>query len=317
MELTRVQTLFYSFPSSKFRGTSSNSPSPFPSRISLLFRWSLPPANFVAAFSFLPISSRFRAKNFLRCSTMDDDENPNDIWQAFSMLSPDIPWDKGSTWSTLAVYILTLHIPLGYGGLFMVKQILHLNDLSPQTKALSLIVTQTLELLGVCVILKYTANGCFKLSDFFEDSKERDWIKVSALGSGFLISLALLTSLLADIVVGPKAVNNDMMKEVLESGPISLCACFLVYCFITPFLEEIVYRGFLLNSIASTTNWTQAVVISACAFSAVHFSIENSLQLFIIGCVLGCSYVWTGNLASSFTIHSLYNTIILLITLLS
>ncbi|ERM95194.1 hypothetical protein AMTR_s00009p00265370 [Amborella trichopoda] len=127
------------------------------------------------------------------------------------MLSPDIPWDKGSTWSTLAVYILTLHIPLGYGGLFMVKQILHLNDLSPQTKALSLIVTQTLELLGVCVILKYTANGCFKLSDFFEDSKERDWIKVSALGSGFLISLALLTSLLADIVVGPKVSSSSIV----------------------------------------------------------------------------------------------------------
>ncbi|RVX09359.1 hypothetical protein CK203_015235 [Vitis vinifera] len=115
----------------------------------------------------------------------------------------------------------------------------------------------------------------------------------------------------------PTAVNNPILKEILLSSNISEIACILVYCIVTPLLEETVYRGFLLTSLASTMKWQQAVIITSAIFSAAHFSGENSLQLFIIGCVLGCSYCWTGSLSSSIVIHSLYNALTLTITLLS
>lgn len=111
--------------------------------------------------------------------------------------------------------------------------------------------------------------------------------------------------------------NYSILKEILSSGPISETACILVYCFLTPLLEEIVYRGFLLTSLVSDMKWHWAVVISSAVFSAAHFSGENFLQLFVIGSVLGCSYCWTGNLTSSFVIHSLYNALILVMTYLS
>ncbi|KAF8043293.1 hypothetical protein BT93_A1586 [Corymbia citriodora subsp. variegata] len=109
-------------------------------------------------------------------------------------------------------------------------------------------------------------------------------------------------------------VNNLILKEILLSSDISRAACVLVYCIVTPLLEEIVYRGFLLTSISSTSKWQQAVLLSSAIFSAAHFSGENSLQLFIIGCILGCSYCWSGDLSTSFLIHSLYNALILIIT---
>lgn len=112
-------------------------------------------------------------------------------------------------------------------------------------------------------------------------------------------------------------INNPVLKEILVSSDISKAACVLVYCIITPLLEETVYRGFLLASISSTMKWQSAVVISSAIFSAAHFSGENFLQLFIIGCVLGCSYCWTGNLSASILIHSLYNAMTLMITFLS
>lgn len=112
-------------------------------------------------------------------------------------------------------------------------------------------------------------------------------------------------------------VNDSILKEILSSGPISGTACILVYCFLTPLLEEIVYRGFLLTSLASEMKWHQAVAISSAIFSAAHFSGENFLQLFVIGFVLGCSYCWTGNLSASFVIHSMYNALILVTTYLS
>lgn len=112
-------------------------------------------------------------------------------------------------------------------------------------------------------------------------------------------------------------VTDSIVKEILSSGLTAKFACFVVYCFITPLLEETVYRGFLLTSLASMMEWRQAVSISAFIFSAAHLSIENSLQLFYIGCILGSTYCWSGKLSSSLAVHGLYNALILLATMLS
>lgn len=112
-------------------------------------------------------------------------------------------------------------------------------------------------------------------------------------------------------------INDSVIKEILLSTNLARAACTLAYCVIIPILEELVYRGFLLRSISCTMKWGQAILLSSAIFSAIHFSGENSLQLFIIGCVLGCSYCWTGDLRSSILIHSLYNAMILAITYVS
>ena len=111
-----------------------------------------------------------------------------------------------------------------------------------------------------------------------------------------------------------QAANNPVLKEMLLNSDVSRVSCVLVYCIFTPLLEEVVYRGFLLTTISTTMEWQQAVAIGSVIFSAIHFSGENFLQLLIIGCVLGCSYCWTGNLIPSIAIHSLYNALTLVIT---
>ncbi|XP_037497945.1 uncharacterized protein LOC105646948, partial [Jatropha curcas] len=229
----------------------------------------------------------------------------------------DIPWERGSIWSIMAMYMFNLHIPLGVGGLSIVAYLLHQPALDPQTEILSLLVVQILELIGALVLLNTTAKPDHKLRNIFKSnklSKERNWLLASALGFGSLTLLVFLISFLADIYVGPKAVNNPILKEILLSSNISKAACILVYCLVTPLMEEIIYRGFLLTSLASTMNWQKAVFISSAVFSAAHFSGENFLQLFIIGCVLGFCYSWTGNLSSPIAIHSLYNAVTLIIT---
>nr|DAD20920.1 TPA_asm: hypothetical protein HUJ06_022383 [Nelumbo nucifera] len=275
------------------------------------------PPNFVFYSSIL--SDDFSAKASFRCFCTKKEDSDN-VSEGFCVLSTDIPWDSESIWSTMALYFFSLHIPLSFGGLSVISQIRHQPVLDPQTEATSLLIIQSLELLGSLMLLRYIAKSKYDPVSFFycsNLSKERNWVQASMLGFGFLILLVLHTSLLADRVLGPKAVNNPILKEILSSGFNSKTACFLTYCLITPLLEEIVYRGFLLRSLASRMNWQQAIVLSSCIFSAAHLSTENSLQLFIIGCVLGCSYCWTGNLSSSFAVHSLYNAVILMITILS
>ncbi|XP_058083366.1 uncharacterized protein LOC131231251 [Magnolia sinica] len=284
---------------------ANSHPPPFPSQILL--------SNFSSRF----IAARYSFRSFCSSKGKAADDA---VSEEFSVLSSDIPWDGGSSWSTMALYFFSLHIPLSFGGLSLVTQLLHQPILDPQMKAISLPIIQTTELLGALALLQYTTKRQYKLTSFFHGKKhsgERNWIQASALGFGFLISLVLLTSLLADRLIGTKDVNNPMLTEILSSSNAAKVACFTVYCFITPLLEEIVYRGFLLTSLTSTMEWWRAVIISACVFSAAHLSWENAPQLFIIGCVLGCTYCWTGNLASSFTIHSLYNAVILLSMILA
>ncbi|PHT76634.1 hypothetical protein T459_20156 [Capsicum annuum] len=223
----------------------------------------------------------------------------------------------GSLWSSMAFYLLSVHVPLSFGGLSVVTSILHCSVLDPQTEALSLVVLQMLELIVVLILLRSTGKPKYKLRDFFQEKhliRERNWLLASALGFGLLVLLVIVASIIADMLIGTKEVNNPILKEILSSGPISMTSCILVYCVITPLLEEIVYRGFFLTRLSSTMKWQQAVIVSSVVFSAAHFSAENFIQLFIIGLILGSSYCWSGNLRSSVVIHSLYNALTLLIT---
>ncbi|OMP07381.1 CAAX amino terminal protease [Corchorus olitorius] len=162
--------------------------------------------------NLFPSSSSFSCKlpsTFLKCNCNQNKITDNSTQvQGFSVLKSDIPWKTGSLWSTMAVYMFNLHIPLGFGGLSIVSYILHQPVLGPQT----------------------------------ED------------------------------------VNNPILKEMLLSSDISKAACVIVYCIITPLLEEMVYRGFLLASLASTMNWQQSVVLSGAIFSAAHFSGKLALM---------------------------------------
>ncbi|MBA0873393.1 hypothetical protein Goshw_001552 [Gossypium schwendimanii] len=349
------------------------------------------------------------SSTLLNCHCGTHNKDTDKSTQGFSVLTSDIPWKTESLWSTMALYMFNLHIPLGFGGLSIVSYLLHQPVLDPQTEvliypffyvlmlkivirdwslflsplflasfrirqmlgapasrdevrflmvhqmkvhsklafssvncafneALSLLVIDILELLATLFLLKSTIKPNNRLLDIFKvNPVERNWLLASALGFGVLILLVFLTSIVVDGLYGIKVsifnfiaftillyqmtfimdVNNLILKEMLVRSDISKGACITVYCIITPILEELVYRGFMLASLASTMNWKQAVVISAAIFSAAHLSGENFLQLFVIGCILGCSYCGTGNLSSSILIHSLYNAFTLIITFLS
>ncbi|KAF4347916.1 uncharacterized protein LOC115724178 isoform X1 [Cannabis sativa] len=259
----------------------------------------------------------FKFKRF--CAENDNIHQSSSQPQTFSALSLDTPWDSGTVWSTMAFYMFTLHIPLSFGWFSVVAEILQQPNLDPQTEAVSLFLAQSLEFTATLILLKYTAKPqyhCMNLFKTNELSDERNWLLSSTMGLAFLFSLVVLTSFFLDGVLEPKVASNPILKEMLVSSDISKAACALVYCIITPLLEETVYRCFLLRSLSSTMKWQHAILISSAIFSLAHLSGENFLQLFIIGCVLGWSYCWTGNLCSSFLIHSFYNAMTLVITYL-
>ncbi|XP_075668824.1 uncharacterized protein LOC142638656 isoform X2 [Castanea sativa] len=227
---------------------------------------------------------KLSSKASFQCYCTENENTHEASSQGFSALSTDIPWDSGSIWSSMAFYMFILHIPLSFGGLSVVAEILHEPHLDPQTEILSLLAVQILELIGTLFLLQWTAKPQYKFINFFKAnklSKERNWLLASVLGCGFLFLLVFITSILADRLIGPKAVNNPALKEILLSSNISKATCFFVYCITTPLLEETVYRGFLLRSISATMKWQRAIFISSVIFSAAHFSAISIICLAI------------------------------------
>ncbi|CAO2814461.1 unnamed protein product [Amaranthus hypochondriacus] len=250
------------------------------------------------------------------CKSIEEDKQT--VEKGFSLLESDPTWEIGSIWSTMGLYIFSLHIPLSFGGLSIVAYLLHQPDLPPQFKAVTILMIEILELFCALLLLQFTAKH--KPINFLQLGKmqnERNWVFAALLGFVFLILVMFFTSFLADQLDGTKGSSNQTVKEILSSGSVAQTACALVYCVIAPLLEEIVYRRFLLTSLALSMKWYQAVMISSLIFSAAHLSGQNFIQLLIVGMVLGCSYCWTGDLRSSILLHSLYNSLTLLITVLA
>ncbi|GER26317.1 CAAX amino terminal protease family protein [Striga asiatica] len=242
------------------------------------------------------------------------------LHSGFSILKRDMQGEIGSVWSFMGFYVFSIHVPLSFGGISAAANILHQLVLDPQTGIFLMLGIQTLELSIVLLFLKCPWKPQFDFEDCFQankSSKQRSWLLASVVGVGFLLFVVLITSYIADRLIGPKDVNNPFLKENLTSGWSSLTASILVYCLVTPLLEEVVYRGFLLKSLSSKMKWLPAVTISSFVFSAAHFSVDNFLQLFVVGFVLGSSFCWSGNLSAPVAIHSLYNALILLLTYVS
>ncbi|KAK1680667.1 hypothetical protein QYE76_041515 [Lolium multiflorum] len=219
--------------------------------------------------------------------------------QEYSVLSADIPWESEDIWRTFAGYLLILHIPLSFGGLDAVAKVLRCSSLDPLTT--------------------YTAKPHHQVWPFFfrKFSFRPSWIKETVLWFGLLVSMVFVTSLISDRLIGPEDAYDPILKEILSDSPTSRLVCFFLYCVIAPLSEETIYRGFLLTSLSSSMKWKNALIVSSLMFSVAHLSGQSFFQLFIIGCITGLAYCRTGTLAASFTIHCLYNAVILFTTIMS
>ncbi|KAJ1288517.1 hypothetical protein BS78_02G094700 [Paspalum vaginatum] len=241
------------------------------------------------------------------------------ICEELPVLSPAVPWEADDIWRIYAGYFFILHIPLSFAGLDVVAKVLQRSSLDSMTTVISTVILQLAELTLALALLQYTAIPGHAIQPFFcgKVFTKRSWVKETVLGFAVLMTLVSTTSILADKFVGFEDAYDPILKEILSDSPASVFLCFFLYCVIAPLSEETIYRGFLLTALSSSMKWRDAVLISSLAFTAAHLSCKSSIQLFVVGCITGLAYCRTGTLAASFTIHSLYNAVVLYMALVS
>lgn len=88
----------------------------------------------------------------------------------------------------------------------------------------------------------------------------------------------------------------------------------LLFSFIVPIAEELLFRGLLQSRFSSIMQPSSAIVLTSGIFAALHFSVEQGFtnfellsSLFILSCFLGYIYERQKNLWASIALHMTFN----------
>ncbi|NGX30763.1 MAG: hypothetical protein K940chlam8_00112 [Chlamydiae bacterium] len=105
------------------------------------------------------------------------------------------------------------------------------------------------------------------------------------------------------------------LKNLMDF-PLLFILTSLSFAIIIPFLEELIFRGFLLNYLKKFVNRHLAILFSAAIFALFHFSTKQSydnieliVSLFVLGWFLGFLYEKKRSIFAPFGLHVAFNAI--------
>lgn len=151
-----------------------------------------------------------------------------------------------------------------------------------------------------------------KLQDFYIATLS--WILAYPLvvAIGQLIAI-MMTLLYKNIDVEQMAVKQ--IKIAAESKSLLIALLFCVV-FIVPFIEELLFRGYLQNWIKTKMETWKAVGLTSFIFACFHFApsqglgnIELIISLFVLSCFLGYLYERQKSLWAPVCLHAIFNSL--------
>jgi hypothetical protein len=92
---------------------------------------------------------------------------------------------------------------------------------------------------------------------------------------------------------------------------------FLSVAVIAPLTEEIFFRGFLYAGLRTRVGMPKAMLISTLFFTALHFSVDAFIPIFVLGLFLAWVYEKTGSLYPGILLHAANNGIALIVLALA
>ena len=133
---------------------------------------------------------------------------------------------------------------------------------------------------------------------------------------GVLATSLIFTSIYSEIVQfleADKLSPPEVESDILFNG-VAVILTFQALAFITPFSEELFFRGFVFRGLIPKVGPYGAMMISAAIFSGFHLSLGALIPIFITGFLLAWLYWRTGSLWASVGAHAGQNALALVAT---
>ncbi|MGE5265317.1 MAG: lysostaphin resistance A-like protein [Acidobacteriota bacterium] len=135
-----------------------------------------------------------------------------------------------------------------------------------------------------------------------------------ALSTGLLLLsyfIRLIYGLIA-FALGLRLQQQDVLGRLDTTG-IGFLLTLLVAAVIAPIAEEIFFRGFMYGGLRGRIGVIGATVVSTLFFTALHFSLELFIPIFVLGIFLVWLYEHTGSLYPGIFLHAANNGLSLIL----
>lgn len=132
------------------------------------------------------------------------------------------------------------------------------------------------------------------------------WIVPGAI---FMFVVVAITMPWVLRLLGQEVATPQMMVSALQEHPDALtkAAVLLTVGIGAPFMEELVFRGFLYGVAKRFTHWSYAAVAAAMFFAIVHGNVMSFLPLTLLGLLFTAAYEKSGNLLVPMVMHGIFN----------
>ena len=146
-------------------------------------------------------------------------------------------------------------------------------------------------------------------------------LDLQLLLKGFLVMLFLgigIETILQFIPAVSKYIYYESNKALLLSDWVKWLLPVILFIFVQSSAEELVFRGYLLQTIWSkSASYLYAVICPSLIFGLLHFDSQSygfnawyyCFNTFVVGCLLGLVTLHTGNIALAFGLHWGGNTV--------
>jgi len=243
----------------------------------------------------------------------------------FHTLPPPIEFHPISFMQTLGaflIYFLLLPIfilILVFSGRIQVKEALAGEGWLQSILVASLFVS----FVGYCALIKPAT----RLLIFWGNRKPTRERVVRSIGAGaftwllsypWVLLVSSVTALIARFVWHVESVDQVAIRELkkVADNPILFAITGFSIIFIIPFIEELLFRGFLQSFLRKHLKRWGALITTAALFSCMHFSRSQGIgnfqlivSLFTLSLFLGFLYEKQQTLLASYTLHATFNAI--------
>ena len=190
-----------------------------------------------------------------------------------------------------------------------------------QEDALATWISVHVMAIAIVAIVWYlgSRHGRFRISELHLGWVQRPQSPTILLMLGVIAASLVATSTYSKIVewleidvLFPPVVDSDILFD-----GVGVILTFQALALITPFSEELFFRGFVFRGLLPRVGPYGGMVISATIFSGFHISLGVLVPIFITGLLLAWLYWRTGSLWASVGAHAGQNALALLATMVT
>ncbi len=165
------------------------------------------------------------------------------------------------------------------------------------------------------VLIGHKSLGAFSIKDSFNKDFR---VKLLPLGLFSIMAIqpvAIVINALLVAVTGSTGMPEELAQSFELTDDIATNILILSYvCVIAPIMEELLYRGFILNAL-SPVDRKFAVIVSACLFSLMHGNFMQFPNTLLVGLLLGYTAVRSGSIIPSILTHIVLNVTAMVMSL--